>query len=100
MVKKAFENTEVKTFQNGTSAFSYFDSTDNIDLVFTDITMPGMSGDQLALKIKERRKEIVVIGVSGMEPSDNLLKVFDLVLTKPITTAFLKESVERILGKE
>lgn len=99
MVQKLFESAEIKIFNDGGEAFDYVNSEKSVDLVFTDINMPGLSGDQLAMKIKEKNKKVVIFGVSGMEPNEEFLKVFDCVLTKPISLTSLNESLLKVLGK-
>ena len=69
-------------------------------MIFTDINMPGLSGDQLAVKIKEKNKKVLVFGVSGMDPTEEYLKIFDEVLTKPITMNSLNESLIKVFGNK
>ena len=98
MVRKLFDTAEIKVFDDGNDVFNYFETAESIDMIFTDINMPGLSGDQLALKIKERNKKVLIFGVSGMEPDEEYLKIFDQVLTKPITIHSLNESLTKVFG--
>ena len=100
MVHKLFETAEIKIFDNGIDAYDYCDTAESIDMIFTDINMPGLSGDQLAVKIKEKNKKVLVFGVSGMDPTEEYLKIFDEVLTKPITMNSLNESLIKVFGNK
>lgn len=50
---------------NGFEALEVLDKHDDIALVFTDIAMPGMSGDQLAEHVRERWPHIRILFTSG-----------------------------------
>lgn len=54
----------VKNFDNGTDALSYLQEND-VDLVFTDIKMPGITGIDVAKWIYENKPYIKVVVVSG-----------------------------------
>lgn len=54
-----------------------------VDLLLTDVTMPGMNGDQLAARVRERWSELPVLFVSG-EPANSRLAT-----ALPGRTAFL-----------
>ncbi len=57
---------EVATSSSGTKALELFRADpDRFDLVFTDMTMPGMTGDRLAKEIKKIRGGIPIILCSG-----------------------------------
>ena len=57
---------QVLAFANGRQAFDEFKKTpDLFDLVLTDMTMPEMTGDQLAQKILEIKPDLPVILCTG-----------------------------------
>ena len=75
-----------------------------IDLLFTDIVMPGISGRELATRITGQRPEIRVLYMSGyaesavgeggtLDPGTNLLH-------KPFSLPTLKERVRELLDSE
>jgi CheY-like chemotaxis protein len=70
------------------------------DLVVTDRAMPGMSGDQLALAIKERFPGLPVILLSGfgdlMRAAGETPAGVDAVLGKPITGSRLRQAVASV----
>jgi CheY-like chemotaxis protein len=74
-------------------------SLDEIDVVVTDIVMPGMSGTELADVLTQRRPEISVVLMSGhADPDQSALdsRRHELnVLAKPFTPESLLERVER-----
>ena len=61
-----------------------------IDLVFSDIIMPGMDGRALAARLHQQRPDLPVLYASGYV-SDNLLSAQDaaLLLPKPYTPSVL-----------
>lgn len=50
---------------NGTEALRLLDSRDDIDLLFTDVVMPGMNGRQLANEARRRKPELKILFTSG-----------------------------------
>jgi CheY-like chemotaxis protein len=60
------EGYEVLTAENGEQALKHFDDRKGkLDIVFTDIGMPGMSGWDLARAIRKRSPKIPLAIVSG-----------------------------------
>lgn len=54
---------------SGEEAVRLFEShSDNIELVLSDVVMPGMFGDQLALRLLEIKPNVKVILMSGNLP--------------------------------
>ncbi len=98
MLKKVLINVEIFGFKDGFSALNFLENSQEIDLIFTDITMPGMSGDELAVKIKGKYDKIKIIGLSGMESNEELSKIFDILLIKPINSQCLKETLHKVFS--
>ncbi|MBN1905439.1 MAG: response regulator [Deltaproteobacteria bacterium] len=72
------------------------------DIVITDIVMPFVSGVGVVTTLKEKRPEIPVIAITGFgkEPESAAVeKKADIVLSKPVKMAVLKEHVDRLLAK-
>lgn len=72
-----------------------------VDLLLTDVTMPGMSGLELAEVIRalDPLAEIPILGVSSM-PQDSLgfrIEVFDAFLQKPFYFVDLLEKVSDLV---
>jgi CheY-like chemotaxis protein len=58
---------EVETALNGTEALAKLRNDPRVEMLITDINMPGISGYQLADRAKEIRPEVMVILLSGGE---------------------------------
>ncbi len=98
------EGYEVLAAQNGFEALRMLDRDDapSIDLLLTDIIMPGMSGAELVAKLRVRRADLRVLFMSGytddrvvhhgVDPRDDLLN-------KPFTVAELTQRVAAALDQ-
>lgn len=85
---------------DGPAAMALADRTDDLDLLLTDIVMPGMSGPQLSDRLLQDRPELPVIFMSGY-PADALISrvgrmPVDL-LSKPFSPADLVARVRAAL---
>ena len=58
---------EVETAFNGSQALTKLWNDRHIEVLITDVNMPGISGYQLAERAKEMRPELKVIMLSGAE---------------------------------
>jgi len=88
-------------FNDSRAALDNFKScVNNYDLVLSDITMPFMSGDQLAAEILNIQPDIYIVLCSGHTPSLNVQKLFDMgvkaFLQKPIDSSRLLNIVEEL----
>ena len=87
---------EPVTVSDSTEALARFEAG-NFDLVITDQSMPGMSGEQLAKKIKERKPGAHVIMLTGF--GDDLLtdgkapEGVGRVLSKPVSSEELRRAI-------
>jgi YesN/AraC family two-component response regulator len=75
-----------------------------IDLVITDLVMPGMGGHMLAAKLKERFPGLHVLFTSGYTADSavrrELLQSGNPFLEKPYTVAALCDTVQETLVKQ
>jgi putative nucleotidyltransferase with HDIG domain len=73
----------------------------NIDLVLTDIKMPGMSGVDLLKWVKERNKALPVLITTGYPTLDTAIEALKLgafdYLTKPFHLEEIGEKIKRAL---
>lgn len=60
---------EVETAEDGVEALDVLGRVDGVDLVLTDLMMPRMNGFQLIRKIREIKKYLLIILMSGLEDS-------------------------------
>ena len=69
-----------------------------------DLTLPGMSGEELIRKVVERDPTIAVLATSGYPMSLETLALpwgaRVAMLPKPFTPRMLTEALERLLGGE
>jgi len=78
---------------------------DDFDLVITDMTMPNMTGDQLAVELMEIRSDIPVIMCSGYSKRISEETAAEIGIKgfayKPVTKADLAKTIRKVLdGKE
>jgi CheY-like chemotaxis protein len=92
----AHDGHEVETAQGGEEALAKYDPA-RFDLIFTDFSMPGMKGDQLATAIKEKKPARPVVMLTAFPPPIVPAAV-DLVVTKPFLLQTLRDALQKILG--
>jgi CheY-like chemotaxis protein len=89
---------------NSIEALKLFqEAPDEFDLVITDITMPGLTGDRLAQKILELRSNIPIILCTGYNESVTEEKAKDIgvrdYILKPFRMSLLAETIRKALDK-
>ena len=95
---------EITTSNHPEEALQIFkESSAKFDLVVTDLTMPGMSGLELARQLRALNPGMPIILMSGYSGSvtDEMLRDAGIqeLLEKPITPLALAEVVQRVLAK-
>ena len=74
-----------------------------VNLVLTDIVMPGMGGRQLAAELSRRYRRIPIVWMSGhareVEQQKGELSRNDPFLQKPVSTDTLLETVAQVIEK-
>jgi two-component system cell cycle sensor histidine kinase/response regulator CckA len=72
------------------------------DLLITDVILPGLDGEQLTARLRERQPRLRVLLMSGYEPERVAGATGEdeqtLFLAKPFTIGQLTAGVERLLG--
>ena len=90
--------------QNGDEALNVSRGYDGkIDLVLTDIVLPGISGPELGSVLRRERPEIKVLLTSGyadVEPAAHAIPKFEFYLPKPFSVATLMEKLRQVLSAE
>jgi len=94
---------EVTTVTSSLEALENFKAKPGqFDLVITDMTMPGMTGDKLAQKLMEIRPDIPVILCSGYSEHISAEKAESLgirkFIMKPIQKKTMAETIKEVLG--
>ncbi len=90
----------VESMTSSAKAFEAFmTAPEKFDLVITDYTMPGMTGDLLARKIREIRPDIPIIMCTGISLDPKITKAlrFDKILMKPLDMDYLLQVVRNVL---
>lgn len=95
-------NFNVLVAQNGEEGIDIFQrERETIDIVVTDIAMPGSGGNWVIEQIRGKYPNFPIIAMSGTpekyKHKEDLRIPF---LNKPITVKILAETIDEILGKK
>jgi len=89
---------EVTVASSGAQALKLFLSK-KVDAVVTDLEMPGMTGVELASRLKKLRPELPVLLVSGTKSVQEKPESVDAALAKGTATVTLLDQIEKLLAK-
>ena len=90
---------EVTVAANGRQALKLFLSR-KVDAVLTDFEMPGMTGAELAARLKRIRPELPVLLLSGSKiAQDTAAKAVDAAVIKGSSVTKLVDQIECLLAK-
>lgn len=88
---------EVLTAADGESALKLVESDAPIDLILSDVVMPGMGGRELVWRVRDIRPDIRIILASGYAAEDSALQTLEDIgvgfISKPIELATLVQVV-------
>ena len=88
---------QVLVSQNGAEALQILDSHPTpIDLLLTDITMPGMGGVALSEKVKRNHPSIRIVYMTGSADPELIRRAQPLLL-KPFEMGWLAEQLDAFL---
>ena len=92
----------VTDVQNGAEALDLIRSTQDIDLVVSDMAMPGLSGRQLAATLANERPELPILLVTGYLTKAKCDESQDgpPVLGKPFTSEELSTAIAQTLARK
>ncbi len=95
-----YDITVLKSFNNPYEALSYLKENTDIDILFLDIEMPGMSGFELLKQLNQLSFEVIFVTAYN-QYAINAFKfsAFDYLL-KPIDDTDLEQCIERWLKKK
>jgi CheY-like chemotaxis protein len=89
------------TASDGPTALVRAEAESAFDLLLTDMRMPGMTGDELARRIRQRQPELKVLYLTGF--SDQLFKEKgsmwegEAFLDKPVSATGLLQAVSLLM---
>ncbi|MGI6221784.1 MAG: response regulator [Coriobacteriales bacterium] len=75
-----------------------FCAENEVDIAFLDVEMPGMSGIDLAVRLREIRDDIIIVFVTAYEEyiwESNRIGA-DYYIVKPYSAAVLEQTMERV----
>ncbi len=78
-------------------ALRVLDANPDLDLLVTDVVMPGGNGWDLADEIRSRKPDLPVLFISGYEPPDGRIVPKACFLQKPFRVAELLDRVRTML---
>ena len=88
---------------DGAAALRQLEATPQVDLLFTDIVMPGINGRELATIATRRHPELRVLYTSGYVPNavvhNATLGPFEDLITKPFTIDQLARKVRQVFNR-
>jgi two-component system, cell cycle response regulator CpdR len=85
---------EVWTASHGAEALQMLERNPHIEVLLTDVNMPGMSGHELAARARRVRKGLQVLLISGGESNGHGYPI----VCKPIARHELKAAMSRTVG--
>jgi CheY-like chemotaxis protein len=92
----------VKSAANGVEALDIIDSGAPLDLLLTDVIMPGLNGFNLARMVRSRRPNLAILYLTGFFEQATTMKdsgeKYGRLLTKPIGPVDLAREVDVSLG--
>ncbi|MFH1479261.1 MAG: response regulator [Candidatus Omnitrophota bacterium] len=101
--KASFDEYKIITASSGEEALKLLRQPNAIDLIIVDMMMPGMTGIDLARKIKTMDPEQKVVLLTGYSSKDVMLEALrsdvDDYIEKPFDINDTKETIERLLSK-
>lgn len=94
--------TKVMVFQNANKAFAYIqESGDRVDLIFTDIQMPEMTGIQFLVKLRSTGFTMPLIALTAHVQAEKLHELksegFDSVYSKPYKSMDIHKILDEYL---
>lgn len=88
----------VVTAYDGETALENF--SESVEIVLLDRRMPGLSGDEVLTKLRERDPNASVVMVTAVDPDFDIIEMgFDDYLVKPVSKDELLELVNRVMTR-
>ena len=88
---------------DGLEALETLEKHPQVDMVVSDINMPGMSGLEMLPEVRAKRPDVPVIMITAYGDADTRRKAIERgaegLLTKPIDFALLRQEIDNRLGQ-
>lgn len=102
LLDEVFSNDyETKTFSNPLLAVQWFQNTESIDCLITDLEMPGLFGDELIEMVQPLHPDLKVFVLTGRPDSPRLKRFHSegkiLIFAKPISLGEFEKAVKTYL---
>ncbi|MBT4139635.1 MAG: hybrid sensor histidine kinase/response regulator [Candidatus Latescibacteria bacterium] len=100
VLKTALAEYDLTPFEEAERALGLFE-VGFYDIALLDLKLPGMSGDELSVKLKEIEPGLVTVLMTGGDvlEEDDLMSAFDFHITKPFRFNELKGVVKQACEK-
>ena len=90
----------VRAASGGTEALALLDNGDTIDLLLTDVVMPGMSGPELARHVRVSRPRLPIVFISGYANPEGIAgEPLERLVRKPFSASDLREQIEEAINE-
>jgi CheY-like chemotaxis protein len=96
MLLLKIDGHDVEATNSGREALALF-KPGRFDLVFTDYTMPGMNGDQLAAAIKADAPGQPIVMITAHAGTLPRSPDVDMIVGKPFRLAQLRDAITKVL---
>ena len=89
--------------RSASDGLAYLDTTPQLDVVITDISMPSIDGYEFTRKIREHssptRRSVPVIALTGFQQRYVITETFDAFLQKPVDLDRLSTVIRMLLAR-
>lgn len=92
-------NINCTVANNGREAIALFQAN-SFDIVFMDINMPILNGNEASQKIKSINQQAFIVAISSNTPDENSIAFYNSVLLKPFSKTMLTEVLRHYLTKQ
>lgn len=91
------EKVAIRQFDSAEQFLFHSENATEIDTIFMDIQMPGLSGVELARKIREKNHQVAIVFTTGID--DYMEEGYELEATHYLLKPVSEEKVRRCLDK-